>query len=98
MLSRKHKRRIRILAAEQWTRDFEKEELSNDNRKNFLHRQARKRLAGTIADEFPSESFLGSLLAGLAIRFAFKLLEEWITNKIWTSNDINAYRKKVKYR
>ena len=77
MLSRKIKRRIRVLAAEEWPRHFEKEELSN---------------------EFPSESFLGSLLAGLAIRFAFKLLEEWITNKIWTSKDINAYSKKVKYR
>ena len=91
MISRNNKRRIRQLAADEWSRSFKDDQTPSHRRLTLLHGQARRKLAGKIADEFPSESLIGSLIAGLAIRFAFKLLEEWITNKAFTVNDINSY-------
>ena len=48
----------------------------------LIGRGLRDRVNSKIADRYASESLLGSLLMGLAMRLAWKLIQNWVDEKI----------------
>ena len=47
-----------------------------------IGRGIRDRVNSRIADKYKSESIIGSLLMGLAMRFAWKLISKWVEEQI----------------
>tara|TARA_R110002051_G_scaffold24381_1_gene60601 strand:+ start:23913 stop:24185 length:273 start_codon:yes stop_codon:yes gene_type:complete len=84
MLGRTTRRRLRVIAAEEWLtsvkiiHDFDSMDMP----------AARRRVAGRIAEEFNSESLIGSILIGIAIKFAFALLWKWFEEQLYTKQDL----------
>ena len=86
MLTRSKKKRVRTIAASEWIHhnnlhpDFDSMQMAN----------ARRRVAGRIADEFESGSLLGSILVGIAIKFAFALLWKWFEQQLHTMDELRS--------
>ncbi len=95
MLTSKHRKRIRAIAASEWVSEFESGRARNKRQQAAQFKVIRHRITDRIVDEFPSESLLGSIITGLAIRFAFKLIEQWLNDQAWSAKDINAYNRKT---
>lgn len=95
MLTSKHRHRIRAIATSEWVSEFESGRARNKRQQADQFKVIRHRITDRIVDEFPSESLLGSIITGLAIRFAFKLIEKWLNDQAWSAQDINAYNRKT---
>ena len=91
MLTNSHRRRVRSIAASEWVAEFESGRARNKRQQAAQFKAIKSRIADRVVDEFPSESILGSIITGLAIRFAFKLIEKWLDDQAWSAADINAY-------
>jgi hypothetical protein len=94
MLTSKHRHRIRAIATSEWVSEFESGRARNKRQQADQFKVIRHRITDRIVDEFPSESVIGSIVMGLAIRFAFKLIEKWLNEQSWTAKDINAYNRR----
>ncbi len=98
MLTTKNRKRIRAIAATEWVSEFENGRARNKRQQAAQFRIIKRRITDRIVDEFPSESLLSSIVMGIAIRFAFKLIEKWLDDQAWSSQDINAYNSKDESR
>jgi len=94
MLTSKHRKRIRAIAASEWVSEFENGRARNKRQQAAQFKVIRHRITDRIVDEFPTESILGSIITGLAMRFAFKLIEQWLNDQAWSAKDINAYNRR----
>lgn len=94
MLTSNHRKRIRAIAASEWVSEFENGRARNKRQQAAQFRIIKHRITDRIVDEFPSESVIGSIVMGLAIRFAFKLIEKWLNEHSWSAKDINAYNRR----
>lgn len=84
MLTRKQRRQVRTLTIEEWV-EFNRYIPDMDGRQMA---NARRRVAGRIADEMGVESVLGSFLTALAIKFAFNLLWRYFEDRLFTLKDL----------